>query len=100
MILCDQDLHLAIEIYIESIFEFVHKAAHIVLSPSEMFRVLFGWFSSQSNGSEDIAASDLNATVPTSILGGDNPTPTERKTNFHPLNTDARTCRDVITELG
>ncbi|KAG5546417.1 hypothetical protein RHGRI_018559 [Rhododendron griersonianum] len=95
-----EDLHLAIEIYIESIFEFVHKAAHIVLSPSETFRVLFGWFSSQSNGSEDIAAGDLDATVPTSTLGEDNPTPTERKTNFHPLNTDARTCRDVITELG
>ncbi|KAI8528702.1 hypothetical protein RHMOL_Rhmol12G0168300 [Rhododendron molle] len=95
-----EDLHLAIEIYIESIFEFVHKAAHIVLSPSEMFRVLFGWFSSQGNGSEDIAGGDLNATVPISTLGEDNPTPTERKTNFHPLNTDARTCRDVITELG
>lgn len=78
----------------------VHKAAHFVLSPTETFRVLFGWFSHHSNGSEDIAADDLNATVPTSTLGEDDPTPTERKTNFHPLNTDARTCRDVITELG
>lgn len=95
-----EDLHLAIEIYIEQIFEMVHKAAHFVLSPTETFRVLFGWFSHHSNGSEDIAAGDLNATVPTSTLGEDDPTPTGRKTNFHPLNTDARTCRDVITELG
>ncbi|KAJ6796660.1 uncharacterized protein M6B38_201985 [Iris pallida] len=90
-----EDLHLAIEIFIESIFDNVHKATHFLLSPSEVCRKFFGWFSSDGNSSGD------EVTVPTATLGDAEPTPTERQTRFHQsLNTDARTCQDVITELG
>ncbi|XP_028060122.1 uncharacterized protein LOC114263723 isoform X1 [Camellia sinensis] len=98
-----EDLHLAIEISIEAIFDIVHKAAHCVLSPSETLKALLGWFSFRTSGSKDTAAGDLDpsATVSTATLGEDDPTPTERETTFHQsLNTDARTCQDVITELG
>ncbi|KAL6973549.1 hypothetical protein U1Q18_027735 [Sarracenia purpurea var. burkii] len=96
-----EDLHLAIEISIEAIFDIVHKAAHCFFSPSESFKALFGWFSSHSSGRKDTAVGDLDTTVSTATVGEDDPTPTESKTTFHQsLNTDARTCRDVITELG
>ncbi|XP_057474174.1 uncharacterized protein LOC130762511 [Actinidia eriantha] len=95
-----EDLHLAIEIFIEGIFDIVHKAAHSVLSPSETVKALFGWFSSHNSGPGDTAR-DFDATVSTATLGDDDPTPTETNTTFHQsLNTDARTCQDVITELG
>ncbi|XP_021648860.2 uncharacterized protein LOC110641453 isoform X2 [Hevea brasiliensis] len=95
-----EDLHLAIEIFIEAIFDFFHKAAHFLLSPSEVLRVPYRWFSSQSTGHEDSNGMS-DTSVPTATLGENDPTPTERKTTFHQsLNTDARTCQDVITELG
>ncbi|OMO94634.1 hypothetical protein COLO4_16239 [Corchorus olitorius] len=94
-----EDLHLAIEIFIEAIFDLFHKAAHCVLSPSEAFRVFLRWFSSPSTVKDDDDA--LNASVSTTTLGDNDPALTERNlTLYHPLNTDARTCRDVITELG
>lgn len=98
--LSQQDLHLAIEMFIESIFDFFHKAAHFLLSPSEVLRVLYRWFSGQRSGHADTNGVP-DTSVPTATLGEDDPTPTERKTTFHQsLNTDARTCQDVITELG
>ncbi|PON86485.1 AB-hydrolase lipase domain containing protein [Trema orientale] len=96
-----EDLHLAIEIFIEAIFDVVHKVAHFLLSPSEAFKVLFRLcFSHNSQGKEN-HESESEASVPTSTLGENDPSPTERTTSFHQaLNTDARTCQDVITELG
>ncbi|KAL0906794.1 hypothetical protein M5K25_025316 [Dendrobium thyrsiflorum] len=86
-----EDLHLAIEVLIEAIFDIFHKAAHFLLSPSEIYRILFESSSSQ----------EFDAPVPMSILADADPTPTERRTSFRrSLNTDARTCQDVITELG
>lgn len=93
-----QDLHLGTEICIEAVFDAVHKAAHFILFPSEAFRILSGWIFPQRSSSVHVHESDEN--VSTSILGEDDLAPTERKTSFHPLNTDARTCQDVITELG
>ncbi|XWS50702.1 hypothetical protein CRYUN_Cryun12cG0109200 [Craigia yunnanensis] len=96
-----EDLHLAIEIIIEAIFDMFHKAAHCVLSPFEAFRIFIRWFSFPSAGVKDIDDDGLNASVPTATLGGVDPAPTERNlTLHHALNTDARTCQDVITELG
>ncbi|KAI0492857.1 hypothetical protein KFK09_027133 [Dendrobium nobile] len=86
-----EDLHLAIEVLIEAIFDIFHKAAHFLLSPSEICRILFGISSSH----------EFDVPVPMSILADADPTPTERRTSFRrSLNTDARTCQDVITELG
>ncbi|CAO2818380.1 unnamed protein product [Amaranthus hypochondriacus] len=93
-----EDLHLGTEICIEAVFDAVHKAAHFILSPSEAFRILSGWIFPQRSSS--VHVHELDENVSTSILGEDDLAPTERKTSFHPLNTDARTCQDVITELG
>ncbi|XP_077245163.1 uncharacterized protein LOC143885079 isoform X2 [Tasmannia lanceolata] len=93
-----EDLQLAIEIFIEAAFDIVHKGAHYLLSPLEVGRILFRWFSAHESGDKDISS---NVSVPTAALGDTDPTPRERHSNFHQsLNTDARTCRDVITELG
>ncbi|TVU33887.1 hypothetical protein EJB05_15701 [Eragrostis curvula] len=90
-----EDLHLAIEIFIESVFDIVHKGAHYVLSPSEVWQKLFSWI--HGSGRESSSVVD----VPTANVGSDNPVPTEKKAVYrHSLNTDSRTCEDVITELG
>ncbi|KAL6884540.1 hypothetical protein ACP4OV_010476 [Aristida adscensionis] len=90
-----EDVHLAVEIFIESVFDIVHKGAHYVLSPSEVWHKLFSWI----HGSHNDSSSTVD--VPTANIGSDNPVPTERKTIYRqPFNTDSRTCEDVITELG
>lgn len=101
MVLCVQDLHLVIEIFIEVIFDFFHKAAHFLLSPSEVLRVVCRWFSPQSSSIVDMRNGVSDTSVPTATLGEDDPALTERNSTFHQaLNTDARTCKDVITEFG
>lgn len=93
-----EDLHLASEIFIESVFEMVHKAAHFILSPLDAFRTLFRWLFPRNSCER---YHDADVTVPTATLGDDDPVPSERSYTFHQsLNTDARTCQDVITELG
>ncbi|XP_051115761.1 uncharacterized protein LOC127240936 isoform X2 [Andrographis paniculata] len=95
-----EDLHLAIEVFIESSFDKVHKAAHCLLAPAETARTALRWFSSRNYDHVDSSPEGYEATVPTSVLSDDHPAPTERKTSVYSLNTDARTCQDVITELG
>ena len=87
---------MAVEIFIESVFDVVHKGAHYVLSPFEVWQKLFWWIHGNRVGNSSPAVD-----VPTANIGSDNPVPTERKTVYrHALNTDSRTCEDVITELG
>ncbi|XP_059287040.1 uncharacterized protein LOC132040414 isoform X6 [Lycium ferocissimum] len=96
-----EDLHLAIEIMIETVFGFVHKAAHCLLSPIVTFTEVVKWFFSHMSGPEVVPADGSAVSVPTDTLSENDPTPRERQTGFyHSLNTDARTCQDVITELG
>nr|DAD31714.1 TPA_asm: hypothetical protein HUJ06_010565 [Nelumbo nucifera] len=96
-----EDLQLAIEIFIEAIFDIFHKAALCLLSPSEAFRILSKWFSSLNSSIKQVSSCGSDTSVPTSTLGENDPTPTERKnTLYQSLNTDARTCQDVITEFG
>ena len=96
-----QDLHLGIEIVIEAVFDVVHKAAHVLLSPSHAIRLLFKWYSSGSSHGTENDGSVSEASILTATLGENDPSPTERTSTFHEsLNTDARTCQDVITELG
>ncbi|KAI6675542.1 hypothetical protein NL676_003448 [Syzygium grande] len=91
-----EDLHLAIEIFIEALFDIVQKAARCLLSPLEVIAILWRWFFPCSTGSDDIRGSRSDASAPES-----EPAETENGTIFHhSLNTDARTCQDVITELG
>lgn len=62
---------------------------------------MFGLCFSHNSQSRGNHVSDSEASVPTSTLGENDPSPTERTTSFNQaLNTDARTCQDVITELG
>ncbi|CAE5957852.1 unnamed protein product [Arabidopsis arenosa] len=96
-----EDLQLGIEIFIETIFDFFHKAAHLLLSPSETFGIVLSWFSSSSHSSKgtygDVSDDEI---VQTAILGDNDSSPTERRTTTSLYNTDTRTCQDVITELG
>ncbi|KAK9066624.1 hypothetical protein SSX86_013948 [Deinandra increscens subsp. villosa] len=86
-----EDLHLGMEICIETIFDGIHKIAACFLSPVDSLRALLRWSSTD----------DSSAYVATATLAEDDPTPTERKSRVNnSLNTDARTCQDVITELG
>ncbi|KAJ3695676.1 hypothetical protein LUZ60_001053 [Juncus effusus] len=100
-----EDLQMAIEIFIESVFEMVHKTAHFILSPSEIGSKVYSWlYPNENNGIEEEYRNeipDFEIPVPTARVGSSNPAPTERKTTFHhSLNTDSRTCQDVISELG
>ncbi|KAI3726803.1 hypothetical protein L1987_66609 [Smallanthus sonchifolius] len=86
-----EDLHLGMEIFIESIFDGIHKIAACFLSPIDSLRSLLSWTSTD----------DSSGYVASATLAEDDPTPTERKSRLNnSLNTDARTCQDVITELG
>ncbi|GAA0164277.1 lipase [Lithospermum erythrorhizon] len=96
-----EDLHLAIEISIESAFDVVQKATNCIVTPFETIRKVLKWVSSHPDGRVEYSGDDPSASVPTATLSDSDPTPQERKTTvYHSLNTDARTCRDVITELG
>ncbi|XP_073018197.1 uncharacterized protein [Primulina eburnea] len=96
-----EDLHLGTEIFIESIFGNVHKAAHCLLAPVDTIRRVFIWLSSRGSESEDNSGDGLGISVSAAVLSDNDPAPIERRTTFrNSLNTDARTCRDVITELG
>ncbi|XP_076892756.1 uncharacterized protein LOC143544559 [Bidens hawaiensis] len=98
-----EDLHMGIEIVIETIFDVIHHVTHCLLSPLESLRKLLRWSysSSSSNGTRKTDDDNPDAIVPTTTLAKSDPTPTQKKTTLSgALNTDARTCRDVITELG
>uniref|UniRef100_A0A1D1ZHN3 Lipase member N n=2 Tax=Anthurium amnicola TaxID=1678845 RepID=A0A1D1ZHN3_9ARAE len=95
-----EDLQLAIEIFIEGVFEIFHKTAHFLLSPIEAHRTILRWFTHRS-GNGEFLANDMDVAVPTATLADDDPGLAERRTGFHQsLNTDARTCQDVIMEYG
>ncbi|CAA7032468.1 unnamed protein product [Microthlaspi erraticum] len=94
-----EDLQVNIEIYIETVFGFFHKAAHLLLSPSETFGIFLSCFSSSGHkGNYGYFWDD--EVVQTAILGDDDPSLTEERTTTGLYNTDTRTCQDVITELG
>lgn len=96
-----EDLQLAIEISIEAAFDIVHKAAHYLLSPSEAWRTVSRWFSPGRNIYEEIPSGETEVPVPAATLGDDDPSLTEQRARPHQsLNTDSRTCQDVITEHG
>ncbi|KAL9683774.1 hypothetical protein QQ045_021199 [Rhodiola kirilowii] len=61
-----------------------------------MFRPYFH----QQPAYDERSVGESVASVPIATLGNNDSSPTERRTNFQSMNTDARTCKDVITELG
>lgn len=95
----NQDVHLVTEILIEVVFDVIHKAVHYFLSPFGTSKMLLSWFSSSSG--KQISDDSSNVSVLTATLAETDPTPKERTViSPYSLNTDGRTCRDVITELG
>lgn len=97
-----EDLQLLVQIIIEYVFDIVTKMVHFLLSPLETCRLVFRrLFTSQRASESDLMASQNTVPVQTSTLGECDPTPNVRQTKFsQSLNTDARTCEDIITELG
>ncbi|KAL2999624.1 hypothetical protein AAZX31_09G170100 [Glycine max] len=95
-----EDLHQGIELSIEAVFDVVHKAAHLLISPSEAFGTLFRLFSSHESGTKEDCDGVEDTPIYSATLGENDPTPTQRNVKYQPLNTDARTCQDVITDLG
>ncbi|ESW24790.1 hypothetical protein PHAVU_004G160400 [Phaseolus vulgaris] len=95
-----EDLHLGIELSIEAVFDVFHKAAHLLLSPSEAFGALFRLFSAHESAIKEDHDGVEDVSVYKETLGENDPIPTERNVKYQPLNTDARTCQDVITDLG
>jgi hypothetical protein len=103
-LLCiEQDLQLVIEIVIEVAFDIVRKALYFPLSPFKTCRLAFKRLitSIWVRKSCGMSVSDNDAYVQTSTLNDWDPSSSIRQTKFQQsLNTDARTCEDVITELG
>ncbi|XP_078153224.1 uncharacterized protein LOC144548438 [Carex rostrata] len=99
-----EDLQLAIEMFIESVFEMVQKVAHFILSPTEAGNKVYSWLyptHENGNGNDEGSDSDTEIPIPTATVGSKDPMPTKTHISFpNYLNTDSRTCQDVITELG
>lgn len=91
-------MQLGIEIFIEAIFDIFHKCAHYLLSPLESCQRFYSWLFRHNRVNDD---QSLNVSVPAASLGDEDPTLRDSNCSFsHSMNTDARTCQDVITELG
>lgn len=90
-----EDLQLSVELFIERVFDVVRNLIYSGLSPCETVKLLFKWCF-YSNLYEH---SQLE-TVNTATLGAADPTPQKHVKSEQNLNTDARTCEDVITGLG
>ncbi|KAG0607690.1 hypothetical protein M758_8G047800 [Ceratodon purpureus] len=91
-----EDLQLVVELMIERVFEVVRYVIHHVLSPFKTFRELIHWAFFR-----DTSYNDDTETTNMATLGDSEPTPQKQKqVPQQPLNTDNRTCQDIITSLG
>lgn len=91
-----QDLQLVVELMIERVFEVVRNIVHHVLSPFKTLREFIHWaFFRDTSYNDDTVATDM------ATLGDSEPAPHKLKqVPQQPLNTDNRTCQDIITSLG
>ena len=89
-----QDMEFWVELLIERIFETVQTLIHYVLSPSSTLKLFISWlfFCHFKRKPDDL--------VDTSTLGDSNPAIQKQARRQQSLNTDERTCEDVITALG
>ncbi|XP_068637207.1 uncharacterized protein [Aristolochia californica] len=93
-----EDLQLGMEIFIEAVFDIFRKGAHNLLSPWESCNSFYRWLFTPNSLNQETLDHVL---VPKTSFGDVDPTPRERiVTSRHFLNTDGRTCQDVISELG
>jgi len=89
-----QDMQFWAELLIERIFETVRTLIHYFLSPFNTLKLFISWlfFGKVNCGPDDL--------VNTSTLGNSNPILQKQARRQQSLNTDERTCEDVITALG
>ena len=82
------------ELFIERVFDLVRKLLLYGLSPFQTLKLLARKLYVQRND-------DDTMNVPTTTLGDSGPAPKFRKEKKQAaMYTDARSCEDVITELG
>eukprot|EP00252_Welwitschia_mirabilis_P022073 TRINITY_DN5855_c0_g1_i2.p1 TRINITY_DN5855_c0_g1~~TRINITY_DN5855_c0_g1_i2.p1 ORF type:complete len:331 (+),score=54.45 TRINITY_DN5855_c0_g1_i2:149-1141(+) len=96
-----EDLQLLIEVAIEIVFDFVSTILHFVLSPFATCRSQFKRLINRqrSHGDETEVANNTDTQNSSSDDAHSGSCP--RQTRFQQsLNTDSRTCEDVIKELG
>jgi hypothetical protein len=94
--LLQQDLQLVMELLIERVFDVVHKIVHQVLSPFNTLREFLHWAFFR-----DTSYNDDTDTAEMATLGDSHAHPHRQKqVPQQPLNTDNRTCQDIITSLG
>lgn len=85
-----------IELQIECVFEVVRNIVHRFLSPFETLREFLHWAFFRDTSYHDDTGMAHMAT-----LGDSDPHPPKQKEVLQqPLNTDNRTCQDIITGLG
>lgn len=82
------------ELSIEWMFEVIRILIYYSLSPFKTLKIFISWlFFRNSNSGPDNR-------VNTAILCDSNPAPQKKVKKQQILNTDERTCEDVITSLG
>ena len=84
------------ELFIERVFDLVRKLLLYGLSPFQTLKLLARklYFQRINDGEDDL-------TVRTATLGDSGPDPKYKKEKKQAaMYTDARSCEDVITELG
>ena len=86
------------ELMIERVFEVVRYIVHHVLSPFKTLREFIHWaFFRDTNYNDDTEITVTDKAT----LGDSDPVPQKQKqVPQQPLNTDNRTCQDIITSLG
>lgn len=90
-----EDLQILVELSIERIFDGVRRFIQICFSPLAILNLIFNRF--KSNRSVD---DEYVVVGTTSTLGDSDPTPHKQVRRGQTLNTDGRTCEDVISSLG
>jgi len=91
-----EDLQLVMELTIERVFDIVRYIIHHVISPFKTLREFIHWaFFRDTSYHDDTESTDM------ATLGDSDPVPQKQKQVLQqPLNTDNRTCQDIITSLG
>jgi hypothetical protein len=84
-----------VELFIERVFDIVRNLIYFGLSPFETMKLFFRWCFVR-NPYDD----SQQEIVDTATLGNADPTPQKQIKREQTLNTDSRTCEDVIIGLG
>jgi len=89
-----EDMQFWVELLIERMFETMRMLIHYSLSPLSTLKLFISWlfFQNRNDGPDEL--------VDTSTLGDSNPVLQKQVRRQQSLNTDGRTCEDVITALG